>query len=312
MKPPSERAPTSAPPSSNAPAAARWFSAAAHISAVWPRQPSRRFGSAPRSRSTRTASARPVRAVVISAVSPSGVAQFGSAPASSRSAMNAALPFSHATPSGVASKRLAASTRAPAAISASAIARSSLSAAQWSAVVPSPSGALASSPCASNARVRSASPLRTASTSGASAAQAASPPVGAPATDATATATSTSVSVSLRMGSPSYRSAPPPDAPGAEGATAWPSAVGARVGAAGRRTARTRYGGVSIPRARGGSVSASKPPRPTYHARPSRRYGPYTSVRAVSRPVLSPSCSAGTPALPSMLISRLVIGVSFG
>ena len=62
-----------------------------------------------------TASARPVRAAVISAVSPSGVAQFGSAPASRRIPMNAALPFSLATASGVASKRLAASASAPAA-----------------------------------------------------------------------------------------------------------------------------------------------------------------------------------------------------
>ena len=66
------------------------LAAAAHINAVCPSDFSRAFGSAPRARSIFTMRGSPVRAAVISAVSPSAIAVFGSAPADrSRSAIAA-------------------------------------------------------------------------------------------------------------------------------------------------------------------------------------------------------------------------------
>ena len=73
----------SAPASMSAFAAPALFSAAAHIRAVCPFQPSFAFTLAPWASSTLTAGTLPVRAAVISAVSPSGNAVFASAPAAS-------------------------------------------------------------------------------------------------------------------------------------------------------------------------------------------------------------------------------------
>jgi hypothetical protein len=81
--------------------AAAWFSAAAHIKAVCPRQFSFAFTFAPWASSALTASGLPVRAAVISAVSPSGNREFGSAPALSNASIMAAFPLVLATMSGV-------------------------------------------------------------------------------------------------------------------------------------------------------------------------------------------------------------------
>ena len=62
----------SAPCSASAWIAAALLLAAAHIRAVWPRVVSRRFGSAPCANRVRTVSGSPVRAAVISSVSPPG------------------------------------------------------------------------------------------------------------------------------------------------------------------------------------------------------------------------------------------------
>ena len=71
------------------------------MSAVWPRRSSFASATAPRASSAFTTSTDPVRAAVMSGVSPPGSAPFGSAPAfKSRSTM-AALPFVHAIESGV-------------------------------------------------------------------------------------------------------------------------------------------------------------------------------------------------------------------
>ena len=85
------------------------------MSAVCPRRGSFACRSAPRVRSTRTASTLPVRAAVISIVSPPGSDAFASAPASRNFVMMAALPFSQAIDSGVTPYRFVARTSAPAA-----------------------------------------------------------------------------------------------------------------------------------------------------------------------------------------------------
>ncbi len=71
------------------------------MSAVCPRRGSFACRSAPRVSSTRTASTLPVRAAVISMVSPPGNEAFASAPASRNFVMMAALPFWQAIDSGV-------------------------------------------------------------------------------------------------------------------------------------------------------------------------------------------------------------------
>ena len=101
MKPPSDRAWTSAPVRIKASAAPVWFCAAAHINAVWPRQPSVVSTTAPWTSSARTALASPVRAAAMSGVSPSGLARLASAPASSSRVIMGVLPLIAASASGV-------------------------------------------------------------------------------------------------------------------------------------------------------------------------------------------------------------------
>ena len=101
VKPPFERTFTSAPASTRARTTSVLFSAAAHISALWPRSGSFALTSAPRASRARTAATRPVRAAVISAVSPSGSVVFTSAPEASRRSMMAALPLIAAAMIGV-------------------------------------------------------------------------------------------------------------------------------------------------------------------------------------------------------------------
>ena len=76
-------------------------SCAAHISAVCCFHFSTAFTVAPRASSSRTAAALPVRAAVMSGVSPSAKATFGSAPAFNSSSIIAALPFTAAEYIGV-------------------------------------------------------------------------------------------------------------------------------------------------------------------------------------------------------------------
>ena len=90
------RAATWAPFATRVRTASALFSAAAHISAVWPRAASDAFGSAPAASNAWMTSTRPVRAAVISTVSPSASRRFGSAPAASSRVTMAALPFSAA------------------------------------------------------------------------------------------------------------------------------------------------------------------------------------------------------------------------
>ncbi len=123
---------------------------------------------APRSRSTVTASTLPVRAAVIRAVSPPGLAAFGSAPASRSVRIMAAFPFVAARLIGVTPYRFAAFTSAPALISACAVARSSCRTAQCKAVVPSGCGALMFARSAASERTTSLSPRMTASANRAS------------------------------------------------------------------------------------------------------------------------------------------------
>jgi hypothetical protein len=108
----------------------------------------------------------PVRAAVISAVSPSGSGVFASAPASSNSSIIAALPLTAAEYSGVTPYRFAALTLAPARISSSAVVTSSRSVAQCSAVVPSASLTFTEPGCFKRTRTAVASPRLTASRSG--------------------------------------------------------------------------------------------------------------------------------------------------
>ncbi len=138
------RAFTSAPCAINSCAISGCDSATAHISAVCCRHCSLELTSAPCASSTLAASTLPVRATVISAVSPSLLAALASAPASSSFAIIGALPFTHARYNGVTPYRFAAFTFAPALISRSAISRSSWRTAQCKAVVPSGSGTFTS------------------------------------------------------------------------------------------------------------------------------------------------------------------------
>jgi hypothetical protein len=71
------------------------------MSAVWPSDGSFAFTSAPWTSRACTAPGLPVRAAVISAVSPDERAAFGFAPAFNSLSIMAALPFSLASSSGV-------------------------------------------------------------------------------------------------------------------------------------------------------------------------------------------------------------------
>ena len=81
--------------------AATLFSAAAHINAVWPRELSRAFTSALASINAFSTATSPVRAAVMSTVSPPGSAVFGSAPPRRSRSMIRALPLVAASESGV-------------------------------------------------------------------------------------------------------------------------------------------------------------------------------------------------------------------
>ena len=125
----------------------------------------------------------PVRAAIITAVSPAGVNDAsGSAPALSRRSIIGALPLMAASCSGNTPSRVRAATRAPARISASAMSRSSRSTAQCRAVVPSTCGRLTSARRASAARTASRSPRIAASATSAVAARAAVAPSSSAAT----------------------------------------------------------------------------------------------------------------------------------
>src|SRR5262245_54882054 len=103
-----------------------WFSEAAHINGVWPRQLSAAFTSAPLPRSRRTASAAPARAQVAKGDAFVGE-PFGLAPAfNSRSMLSApALAFAQARGRGVAPSGLARLRATPAATSRAVMAASS-------------------------------------------------------------------------------------------------------------------------------------------------------------------------------------------
>jgi hypothetical protein len=115
----------------------------------------------------------PVRAAIISAVSPNCVSgALGSAPAFISLSSIAALPFIAASCSGRTPSRLAADTFAPARISVSAMSTSSSRTAQCNAVVPSTCGVLTLAFCRSRARTRAASRFIAASATSLPAAQA--------------------------------------------------------------------------------------------------------------------------------------------
>src|SRR5262245_10674476 len=100
------------------------------------------------------ASGLPVRAAIISGVSPNFVSgAFGSAPALMSFSIISALPLVAASWSGVAPARVTADTFAPARISRSAVSRSSQRTAQWRAVVPSTCAALTSAFFCSKERI---------------------------------------------------------------------------------------------------------------------------------------------------------------
>jgi hypothetical protein len=101
VKPAVDLAETSAPASINFRAAAPWPSAAAHISAVCPRHPSRALTSAPWASSASTAPTTPERAAIIKGVSPSGEGVLGFAPAFRRRSIMVTLPLRQARDSGV-------------------------------------------------------------------------------------------------------------------------------------------------------------------------------------------------------------------
>src|SRR5438034_2135804 len=134
--------------------------------AVWPRNCSLASTLAPWATSSLTGSALPVRAAVISAVSPSGDIVLGSAPACSSFSIIAALPFVQAASSGVTPYRFATLTSAPARTKRSTASTLSRSAAMYSAVVPSAPAAFTSGCWRSRARTAAVSPRLTASTSG--------------------------------------------------------------------------------------------------------------------------------------------------
>ena len=100
VQPFSERELTSAPYDSIVGISRECPSAAAHMSAVCPRHVSAALTSAPRLSSNSTSSCEPVRAAVISAVSPSAAVVFGSAPASSNCSAITALPLMEASEMG--------------------------------------------------------------------------------------------------------------------------------------------------------------------------------------------------------------------
>ncbi len=97
----SERASASAPALSSSRTIAGCPSAAAHINAVWLRQVSRWSTLAPRFSSSLAASTLLVRATIISAVWPSGLAASTLAPAFSRRSITSTLPATAASDSGV-------------------------------------------------------------------------------------------------------------------------------------------------------------------------------------------------------------------
>ena len=104
MAPVLERAWTSAPAAIKVSTTGTCPSAADHMSADCPFQPSCASRSAPACASARTASTRPERAACISGVSPAFTAcrgSFGSTPAATNCSMIAALPFFAASASGV-------------------------------------------------------------------------------------------------------------------------------------------------------------------------------------------------------------------
>ena len=107
----------------------------------------------------------PLRAQVISAVSPFAWAAPASAPAASRRPTIFELAFVQARVSGVTPYWSARSTSAPAAMSRSAISASSHWAAQWRAVTPSGRLAFTEAPSASNVRTAAVCCCRAASTS---------------------------------------------------------------------------------------------------------------------------------------------------
>ena len=101
VQPALDRSVTVAPSSIKVCTAAGWFSAAAHISAVWPRQPSLAPTSAPWATSSLKTSTLPERAAAINTVSPSGRVVLASAPASSSVLTIGAFPRPHANARGV-------------------------------------------------------------------------------------------------------------------------------------------------------------------------------------------------------------------
>ncbi len=149
----------SAPASMSAFAASALFSAAAHIRAVCPFQPSFALTVAPCASSALIAGTLPVRAAVISAVSPSGSAVLGSAPAASSFSMTAALPLTHARYSGVTPYRVVALTLAPARSRTSTLSASLRSTATCSGVVPSVSALLISAAFLASDRTAVLSPF---------------------------------------------------------------------------------------------------------------------------------------------------------
>ena len=178
VKPFVDRVVAPPPVSSSTLAASVWFSAIAHISAVWPRSDSAAVGSAPADSRRRTTSTLPTRAAVNSGVTPLTRARFGSAPASSSSSTIGRLALSAARASGVTPWSSAAFTCAPASSSSRAASGSSRWDAQCRAVAPSPCGRLTSVPPATRRSARGRSPSLTASISGDSAAAAAVETVG--------------------------------------------------------------------------------------------------------------------------------------
>jgi hypothetical protein len=114
-----------------------WLLPAAHISAVWPRNFSIAFTSAPRSISTFAMSCSPVLIASISAVWLSVLGEFRSAPASSRVRNSVSSPSRIASVSAVAPYLLLALAFAPAFSKAFTSSWSALKVAHISEVEPS-------------------------------------------------------------------------------------------------------------------------------------------------------------------------------
>ena len=121
------------------------------------------FGSAPRSRSSRTKSSSPPCTAASSAVSPLQRAASTSAPASRSRRARARLPLAQAKSSGVSPFSSTGSGSAPASSRAAAMAVSPRNAAHESGVEPSARAALTSAPSASSACTASRSRRCTAS-----------------------------------------------------------------------------------------------------------------------------------------------------